>query len=282
METYPLLKTQKGWTKEQPAWFRIYLRGLLSWIGTFGLMLASAQDYTMQDSISGYQANVGYNSIIDGQPAPPKQPMFTITGAGRQNNGFQYEANIGYTPATKGFFRNTLLAMVVPTLNVGEGITDFERSVSASWLQRWQYEHQGKPTIATMVSIQVPYAEPNAKTDIVSTLIITKNIGKKGVAYFNTYAESTRGFTTTGLGYGTLLGYKFFLPKQKEFFLDALLQSGNTVTLEAALEFDLPKGWSVSPGANLAIDTRTGKRTFGGGLLVFYQTSKPLGKKNKP
>ena len=151
-----------------------------------------AQDNTLQDSITSYQTNVGYNSITDGQPGPPRQPFYTMTTAGQDGSAFQYEAGIGYTPALNGFFHSSLFGIVVPTLDVGEGTVDFEKSLSVSWLQRWVYEHQGKPTISTMVSVQFPFDEPDAKTDLVTTLIITKNIGK-GVGYFNTYAESTRG-----------------------------------------------------------------------------------------
>jgi hypothetical protein len=109
---------------------------------------------------------------------------------------------------------------------------------------------------------------------------VTKNIGQ-GVGYFNTYAETTKGITLDSLEYGALLGYKFFLPEQKELFLDAMLQSGSVLTLEASLEFDLSNGWSISPGINLAVDGVTNSTTWGGGIMFFYQSSKLLGAKKK-
>ena len=132
----------------------------------------------MQDSITNYQTNVGFNSITDGCPGPPKQSFYNLIASRQQGSSFQYQGNIGYTPAISGFFRNTLFGLVVPSLDVGEGITDFEKSVSASWLQRWNYEHKGLPTVSTLISLQFPFDEPGAKTDLVSTLIVTKNIGK--------------------------------------------------------------------------------------------------------
>ena len=71
-----------------------------------------------------------------------------------------------------------------------------------------------------MISFQVPFDEPGEKADLVTTFIVTKNIGQ-GVGYFNTYAETAKGITLDSIEYGALLGYKFFLPKQKELFLDA-------------------------------------------------------------
>ena len=76
------------------------------------------------------------------------------------------------------------------------------------------------------------------------------------------------------------MGYKVFLPKKKELFLDVLYQTGDMITFEASLEFDFSSGISISPGLNLTWDTKN-KTAFGGGLLFFYQSSKTLGKKNK-
>jgi hypothetical protein len=244
----------------------VSLLGSLFFCGT-----GYTQDYKAQDDITNQQTNVGLNSIIDGQPGPPKKPFITMTFAGQERQDFQYEASIGYTPAEKGFFRNSLFSLTIPTLDVGEGTIDFEKSVSTSWLQRWHYEHNGLPTISTMISLQVPYGEPDANTDIVTTFIVTKNMGKKGVGYFNAYIESTQGIAFDNLERGLLLGYKRFLPNQKALFLDTLYQSTETLTFEVSLEIDLPKGWSISPGANISYDTQMETYSFGGGLLLFYQ-----------
>ncbi|MFC1605080.1 hypothetical protein ACFL5F_08645 [Planctomycetota bacterium] len=196
-----------------------------------------SQDYKTQDDITNQQTNVGFNSIIDGQPGPPKKPFITTTFSGQERQDFQYEASVGYTPAAKGFFRNSLFSLTIPTLDVGEGTIDFEESASASWLQRWNYEHQGLPTISTMISLQVPYDEPGADTDFVATFIVAKNIGKNGVGYLNAYAESTQGLAFDNLERGVLLGYKRFLPKQMALFLDTLYQSIDLLTFEGSLEW---------------------------------------------
>ena len=232
----------------------------------------------MQDSITNFQTNAGLNSIIDGQPGSPKMPSIAITFAGQEGSDFQYETSIGYTFAEQGFFRNSLFSVTVPTLDVGEGSIDFEKSVSTSWLQRWNYEHQGGPTISTMISFQFPFDEPGEKIDMVTTLIVTKNLGKQGVGYFNAYAESTQGITTDNLELGVLLGYKLFLPKQKELFLDLLYQNTDVLTYESSLELDLPKGWTISPGLNLSYNTNLKTTALGGGISLFYQFQKPFGK----
>ena len=244
-------------------------------------LLAQVSDtakYASQDSITAHQTNIGFNSVTDGQPAPPKQPFFSIIASGQQGGKFQYQGSIGYTPACKGFLRNTLFVVVVPTIDVGEGITDFEKSVSGSWQQRWIYEHNGKPTISTMTSIQIPYDEPNAKTDLVTTLIITKDIGK-GVGYFNAYAETTSGFTTDSLSYGIMAGYKIYLTKHEELFFGLMYQTNNTLTLETSIEIDFKSGMTISPGLNLAYNTQFETTTFGGGIVLYYQSSKTSGRK---
>lgn len=228
--------------------------------------------------MSSYQANISYNSIIDGQPAPAGQPLFSITAA-KVGAEYQYEGSIGYTPGRKGFFRNSLFSVLVPSINTGDGVTDFERSLSIVWLQRWQYEKNGRPTISTMFSCQNPYDEPGEKTDLVGTLIITKNIGHRGVGYFNCYAETRKGITADSVGYGTVAGYKLFLPGQKELFLDVLYQAGRVLTFEASFEFDFPKGISLCPGINYAWNTLSGSFIFGAGLVLYYQSPKPIGRK---
>jgi len=251
---------------------------LLLMVLVFAPIIGIAQQhYAMQDSITGYQTNNGYNSIIDGQPSTPKQPTFTITAA-KIGTEYQYEGNVGLSPSNHGFFRNSLFSFVVPSLNVGEGITDLDKSVSGSWLQRWQYEHDGKPTISSMISFQLPYDQPGMKANYVATFILTKNIKHGGVGYFNAYVKTKKGFSAYSASYGGIFGYKLFLPKQKELLVDLLCQSDNGITIEASLEIDLPKGWTVSPGLNYGWNTKTGVFTFGGGLLIFCQTSKRIRK----
>lgn len=230
---------------------------------------------SFRDSITNRQSNVGFNSITDGCPAPPKQLNYSIIGGGKNNGNFQYQGSIGYTPANDGFFRNTQFGLIVPTLDTGEGITDFEKSISSSWVQRWLCENNGKPTISTMISVQVPYDEPGAKTDFVTTLIVTKNIGN-GVGYFNAYSETTKGFTLDTAEYGVMLGYKMFLPGQKELLFGTMYQSGQILTLESSLEIDFADGWTISPGVNYALGLNTGSGVIGGGLTIYYQSSGKL------
>ncbi|MCB0685574.1 MAG: hypothetical protein KDC53_03585 [Saprospiraceae bacterium] len=229
-----------------------------------------AQNYTLQDSISDRQACITHNSITDGQPGTPQKPQISGTAAGQKGSIFQYQTAIGYTPSQKGFLRSSLFSAVVPTLDVGEGAIDFEKSMSVSWLQRWVYEHDGTPTISTSLTFQFPYDEPNAKTDAVLTFIIAKNLGK-GVGYFNAYGETTQGLTTDSLEWGIIGGYKFFLPNSKELFLDVLYQSGNALTFEMSLEVDLAKGWSLGPGINFTWNVEENNTVYGGGLLLLYQ-----------
>ena len=85
-----------------------------------------AQDFSVQDSITGLQSNISFNSITDGQPGPPGKPFFSFISAYRDSE-FQYQLQAAITFAKKGFFRNTVIAISVPTLDAGNGIISFER-----------------------------------------------------------------------------------------------------------------------------------------------------------
>ncbi len=231
--------------------------------------------YNLEDSITNYQTDVSFNSITDGQPAPPLMPYYSFLGSGQSGNQFHYQFNLGYTPAEHGFLRNSLFGVVAPALDAGEGITDVARSLGISWLQRWNYEHNGSPTISSMISLLVPFNGSDLKTNIVATFIMAKNI-RGGVLYLNAYGESQKGFTTDSLDYGFLGGYRMFLDGNKSLSLDLMCQRASVLTFEASMEFDLSHGWTIGPGINISYDGKAEDMGYGLGIILFRQTSRKL------
>ncbi len=233
------------------------------------------RSYLLQDSITDFQTDVSFNSVTDGQPAPPRMPFYSLSGSGQTGNQYHYQLNLGCTPSEKGFMRNSLFSLIVPALDAGEGITDVEKSVGLSWLQRWTWEHDGFPTISSMISLLVPFNVKGQKTNVVATFIIAKNL-PGGVLYFNAYGESKKGFTTDSLDYGVLGGYRMNLHGSKSLTMDVLCQRSSVVTFETSFEFDLNKGWTIGPGVNISYDNNTKSTGFGVGIIFFRQTSKKL------
>ena len=58
-----------------------------------------------------------------------------------------------------------------------------------------------------------------------------------------------------------------------------MYQTGNNLTLESSLEIDFKSSWTIGPGINLAYNKQFETTTFGGGLVLFYQSSKNLVRK---
>ncbi|HKK43400.1 MAG TPA: hypothetical protein VJ963_13380 [Bacteroidales bacterium] len=233
------------------------------------------RSYLLQDSITDFQTDVSFNSVSDGQPAPPRMPFYSLSGSAQSGNQYHYQFNLGYTPYERGFMRNSLFSLIVPALDAGEGITDVERSMGLSWLQRWTWEHDGFPTISSMVSLLVPFIVRGLKTNVVVTFIVAKDL-PRGVLYFNAYGESKKGLTTDSLDYGLLGGCRMNLHGSKSLTLDVLYQRSSVITFETSFEFDLNKGWTIGPGVNVSYDNNTKGTAYGVGIIFFRQTSKKL------
>jgi len=228
-----------------------------------------SQDYTYQDSISGHQTCVAFNSINDGHPGPPQMPFFQATLGHVVREGASLNLCVSNTFASEGFFRNSLFSMNVGNLVYQDKELDVIKTIGGMWQHTWFYDNGSLPTISSLVSIQHPFDELDASTACQTTLIINKNIGARGVSYFNAFLDLP---TNSNPSLSVLAGYKFFVSEQQNLFLDIIYGPDKNLTLEAALEINLPHGSVISPGINYQRDLDHKSSIFGFGLAILYQT----------
>jgi hypothetical protein len=228
---------------------------------------AVAQD-SRSDAVTEAQGAGGFNSLTDGQPGTAGAPELSLTGGALGNSEFAFECSIALTPRVS-YLYYSLFGLVVPTLEVGEGATDFERSVSITWLQRWTYERRMRPTFATQLALQVPFDEPNAEIDAVFTVVLARGLGPCTV-YLNAYGETTEGINTDEIEWGALLGCKASFTSS--FFLvgDVFLQTDSVMTIEMSPVYELPFGLSIGPGPGAQWNLCKGEASINFGLALQY------------
>jgi len=222
-----------------------------------------------QDSISGHQTCVAFNSINDGHPGPPKQPFIQAALGYTFDDAASLNLCVSNTFASEGFFRNSLFSVNVGNAVFQNNKLELDKTIGGSWQHTWNYDKGNTPTIATLLSVQHPIDELDGSTQYQSTLIMNKNIAQKGVSYFNAFVDLP---INADINYSLLAGYKFFVSDTNNFFLDVIYDPSDSITFEAALEINLPKGHVISPGVNFQRDMNTQSNIYGIGLFFLYQT----------
>jgi len=214
---------------------------------------------------------VAANSITDGQPGPAHLPFFQSNSTYTKDGGFAHNLCVANTFSNQGFWRNSLFSLNILSLTAINNRVDYDKTINPMWQHRWQHEENSKPTIATNVSLIVPVDEPDISTEVQTTLIVIKNITAKSVVFFNlTLGKPFEDFSNT-VNYSVLLGHKYFLDANHALFTDVVYQE-SLVTLETAVEFNLPNSMVLSPGINFTVDTDTNEKFFGFGAVILFQT----------
>jgi len=220
------------------------------------------------DSVTAAQDAGGFNSLTDGQPISPGAPQFGLTLATLRDKEYAIEWSMAFT-LDRVILHNSLFGLIGPTLDAGEGATDFERSVSVIWLQRWIYEQGLRPTFATQLSIQVPYDEPDAGIDAVLTVVTAHGLGP-GTVYLNAYGETQNKIELAEMEWGGLVGYKSSFTSSFFMVGDVLLQTESRLTLEISPVYELSCGLSLGPGIGVEWDLRDGGVVINVGLELEY------------
>lgn len=233
-----------------------------------------AQDYTVPDSIAMLQTCVASNSINDGQPAPPKLPFVQSTLTTDLEGNYALGLCIAETFAEHGFFRNSLFNLTLANFEIAKGSFDYDQAINAQWQHRWFYEKGKKPTFATIVGVSHPYKGNDESTELQTILVVNKSIDSRRVLFFNAFMNTPVEEAFNASTYGFLVGQKFYLAENHNFFADVIYQSTSDLTLELAIEFNLSSEWVVSPGINYNWNTSDRTNTFGIGVLVLYQSIK--------
>ncbi len=255
---------------------RIQLRemkvlAIVTCLWTLSVHFCYTQDYAEADSIATMQTAVTANSITDGQPGPPKLPFFQSNSTYSADSGFSHNLCVANTFAEHGFWRNSLFSLNVLSFTAIDNNIDYDKTFNGSWQHRWRYEKNNKPTIATNVTLIVPFDEPDALTEAQTTFIVAKNLNTKSVGFFHLTISTPFEDFSENINYSILLGHKLFLNDSNNLFLDVVYQE-NAITFETALEFKFSNSMVLSPGINYTWDTELKEGIFGFGAVVLFQT----------
>lgn len=227
--------------------------------------------------VADQQAVVAYNSLTDGQPGPPRTIQLTVLPSyDFGEDEFQNQVSLSRVFATSGFWCQAQFSLSAPTLDVGEGLADFEKSVTLAWQQRWRIDDSSGPTISTVVSVQQPYDEPEQETDVTLTGIVARS-RPWGALYLNLYAETSRGAGADDLELGGVVGVKRILRDNLSVFADAVVEERGDYALELALELDLANGWTFGPGISLSHSEGSGGLDASLGVNVYRDHILPTG-----
>ncbi|NJD10289.1 MAG: hypothetical protein FIB01_07540 [Gemmatimonadetes bacterium] len=228
---------------------------------------AQEQD-SIADEVTARQGVGAFNSITDGQPVNPGQPEASVLATMQRGAAARLQLSVSLTPGRSRFLRNALFSLIGPTINAGEGAVDFEQSATAQWQQRWSVAHGAAPTVATVASLQVPFAD-SLQVDGILTGVLVWDAGA-GALYLNGYLETHRGLTLDGAEVGAIAGWKAPVGNAFAAYADVLVQrlaGANTWTAELSAEIDLPFDLTLGPGVSLGL--AAGSRPVpGAGLLV--------------
>ncbi len=102
------------------------------------LQMAQATDACPGQDVSAQQTVNAFNSLTDGQPGTPRTfQLAVVPSYDLEEREFQSQLTMSGVVATSGFWCQAQFALSIPSLDVGEGLIDFEKSITAGWQQRW-------------------------------------------------------------------------------------------------------------------------------------------------
>jgi hypothetical protein len=216
------------------------------------LQIAQAADVCPGQDVSSHQAVTAFNSLMDGQPGAPRTLQLTVIPSyDVEDRALRGQLTVERVVATSGFWCQAQLALSGPSLDVDESSIDSDKSVTAGWQQRWLIDDGSLPTVSTVISVQIPYDEPDAKTDIVLTGIVAKSM-QWGAVYLNAFAETTDGADSSSVDFGGVVGAKRVLNGSLALFADIAIREGGAYALELSAERDFNNGLSLGPGIALS------------------------------
>jgi hypothetical protein len=212
-----------------------------------------------------------YSSITDGQPGTPGKLEFGFIGSIQRHARGNFQSSLSFAPKGNTLLQNALFAFSLPTIDVGEGIIDVEKSMNLSWLQLWINKNQNTTTISTLLSLQSPLGDSQSEMDWIAVLILTTQTCC-GVIYLNSYFETQNGMPNQQDEWGLIAGYKLPLNQHWAAIGDLYYQSKDIITLEMSTEIDLNDNFSVGPGFYLSLPINHGidSNDIGAGFELSY------------
>jgi hypothetical protein len=213
--------------------------------------VAYAADACPGQGVAAQQGVVGFNSLIDGQPGTPLLPQLTVVPSYNfEEEKFVNQLSMSAVPASSGFWCQAQFEFFAPVVKAFDGEIDVEKSVAASWQQRWLIDDGSLPTLSTVVEVQVPYDDSNANTEISLIGIVAKSTGW-GAVYLNSLAVSEDGSDFSSVDFSGVIGAKRIVNATLAVFADITIDEDGLYALELSAERDYSNGLSLGPGIRL-------------------------------
>ncbi|KPK90492.1 hypothetical protein AMJ80_08330 [bacterium SM23_31] len=213
-----------------------------------------------------------YSSITDGQPGTPGKLEFGFISSIQSDNQCNFQSSLSFTPNGVPLVEKSLFTFTLPTIDVGEGIIDVEKSMNISWQQLWIYTNHNSTAISTLLSAQFPMNKSQSETDWIATFILTKKTNS-GVLYLNAYFETQNGIPKRQDEWGLIGGFKLPLNNSFAAIGDIYYQSTDIITLEMSTEINIKDNFSIGPGFFMSFPVNDEKNSIdiGAGFELSYE-----------
>jgi len=213
--------------------------------------VAHALDACPGRAVSAHQGVTGFNTLLDGQPGAPRTPEFyLIPSYDFEQEKFVNELSVSVVPGLSGFWCQTSFTFVAPVARVFDDDIHFDKSVAASWEQRWLIDDGSLPTVSTFVDVLTPYDDSNANTEISLIGIIAKSTSW-GVVYLNSVALAEDASDLSSVDFSGVVGAKRIVNPKLAVFADIVINEEGLYALELSAERDYSNGLSLGPGIRL-------------------------------
>ena len=223
----------------------------LFFVASAAFHVAYAVDGCPGQGVAAQQGVTGFNTLIDGQPGTPRLPQLTVVPSYNfEEEKFVNQLSVSGVPASSGFWCQAQFELFAPVVKALDGEIDVEKSVAASWQQRWLIDDGSLPTLSTVVEVQVPYDESNANTEISLIGIVAKSTAW-GAVYFNSLAVSEDGSDFSSVDFSGVVGAKRIVSAKLAVFADVTIDEDGLYALELSAERDYSSGLSFGPGIRL-------------------------------
>lgn len=234
-----------------------------------------------EDAVAQRQSVDYWNPIEDGQPGAPGNWEVKFDAGWKtfsgQHDPFALTSQVQYTPEGGHFLHNMKLGVAVP-VTMGLGGVEGNGDAEFEWKQRWVAEHDGIPTMATVVDVRVPTGYHSSGVDGMLTGVVAKDLGP-GTWIFNGFVETANGDNVEDLRHfqwGFRTGYKWRITDDFALIGDYIHRSSeeeghaNINSLQLSGEYHPNEHITIGPGITIGLDDHDETPNFGAGVRVQF------------
>jgi hypothetical protein len=213
--------------------------------------VAHAVDGCPGRDVSGHQGVVGFSTLMDGQPGAPRSSQLTVVPSYNfEEEKFVNQVSVSAVPAISGFWCQAQFEFFAPVARAYDRDIHFEKSVAASWEQRWLIDNGSLPTFSTVVDVQTPYDDSNANTEITLTGIVVKST-PWGAVYLNSLAVAEDASDLSSVDFSGIVGVKRIVNVNLSVVADVVIDEEGFSALELSAARAYNNGLTLGPGIRL-------------------------------